>query len=400
MKHVLISLLISVSTAQAQDFLDQVEDALHFNAMNDQVRARLSGRVDLEAYHFDQPPLGLINSSADNLFNPRLSLFVDAQAGSELYFFAQARFDRGFDPSNRGAHARMDEYALRVTPWNDGRLNIQIGKFSTVVGSFTARHLSWENPFIDAPLPYENVTALEDKSGQLVANFEHALRTEKYEFIPIIWGPNYSSGASVSGTVDKFDYAVEVKNTALSSRPEVWDLTQTDLSNPTVSGRLGFRPTQMWNFGFSASDGTYLQSQADRFLPAGRDIDDYREQLLGQDASFAWHHLQIWTEFYEARFDIPRLGDADTLAWYVEAKYKFTPQLFGALRWNQQWFDDIDAPRAQNVSLGQDIWRIDAAIAYRFTPHLQLKFQYSFQQETSGAENSNNLVGAQLTLRF
>ena len=47
----------------------------------------------------------------------------------------------------------MDEYALRFTPWKDGRLNVQIGKAATVFGTWTGRHLSWENPFVNAPLP-------------------------------------------------------------------------------------------------------------------------------------------------------------------------------------------------------------------------------------------------------
>jgi hypothetical protein len=33
-----------------------------------------------------------------------------------------------------------------------------------------------------------------------------------------------------------------------------------------------------------------------------------------------------------------RVGDADSVAYGVEAKYKFTPKFFGALRWNQQFF--------------------------------------------------------------
>jgi hypothetical protein len=49
-----------------------------------------------------------------------------------------------------------------------------------------------------------------------------------------------------------------------------------------------------------------------------------------------------WAEFYEARFEVPNVGDADTFAYYVEAKYKFTPQLFGAVRWNQQLFNTIN----------------------------------------------------------
>ena len=80
-------------------------------------------------------------------------------------------------------------------------------------------------------------------------------------------------------------------------------------------------------------------AEAEPTLPPGRDIGDYREFVLGQDVSFAWRHLQLWAEFYEARFEVPRVGNADTFAYYyIEAKYKFTPQLFGAIRWNQQLF--------------------------------------------------------------
>jgi predicted porin len=135
-------------------------------------------------------------------------------------------------------------------------------------------------------------------------------------------------------------------------------------------------------------------------LPPGRDIGDYRELVLGQDVSFAWHHLQLWAEFYEARFEVPRVGDADTVAYYFEAKYKITPQLFGALRWNQQFFNSINDGTGGDLRWGQDLGRIDVAAGYRFTSHTQLKLQYSFQHETTGPGNDNHLIAAQVTLRF
>ena len=36
----------------AEDFLDRVDGALTFTGFNDQVRARLSGLIDLEGYYF------------------------------------------------------------------------------------------------------------------------------------------------------------------------------------------------------------------------------------------------------------------------------------------------------------------------------------------------------------
>jgi hypothetical protein len=405
MKLRALSLCVFACTAcgfDVDDLLDRLDTGLTISAFQDNLRARLSGTLDLEIYNFEQPAPGLINSSIDTLFNPRLTLFLDAQIGSQTYFFAQSRLDRGFDPSDQGAQVRLDEYALRVTPWKDGRLTVQIGKFATVVGNWVPRHLSWENPFINAPLVYENVTAIQDKYAPYSPlNFIYGpYYYEKYAFNPLIWGPSYASGISVSGQRGQFDYAVEMKNASLSSRPESWNVTYNGFEHPTFSGRVGFRPNEAWNFGVSASEGPYFRREAESTLPPGRDIDDYREFVLGQDAAFAWRHLQVWVEFYEARFEVPRVGDADTFAYYIEAKYKFTPQLFGAIRWNQQLFGNISNGYGQSVRWSQDLGRIDIAATYRFTPHAQLKLQYGFQHETTGSGDDNHLLAAQFTIRF
>jgi hypothetical protein len=405
MKLRLFSLCIFASTAWAfdiDDLFDRLDTALTISAFQDNLRVRLSGTLDLEFYNFQQPAPALIDSEIDNLFNPRLTLFLDAQVGSHIYFFSQSRLDRGFDPSDNGAQVRLDEYALRVTPWDDGRLTAQIGKFATVVGNWVPRHLSWENPFINAPIVYENLTSIRDKSAPFsVFDFVYGpYYYQKYAFNPVIWGPSYASGISVSGRLDRFDYAVEMKNASLSSRPESWNVTENSFENPTFSGRVGFRPNEAWNFGFSASEGPYFRDEAEPTLPPGRDIDDYREFVLGQDASFAWRHLQVWVEFYEARFEVPRAGNADTFAYYIEAKYKFTPQLFGAIRWNQQVFGDVNNSNGGSIRWSPDLARIDLAAGYRFTSHTQLKLQYSYQRETTGQGNDNHLVAAQLTTRF
>jgi hypothetical protein len=232
-----------------------------------------------------------------------------------------------------------------------------------------------------------------------VGEYETGDYSDKYLRLPIIWGPSYTSGFAVLGTIDRFDYAVEIKNSALASRPESWDLTNVGFEDPTFSGRIGFRPNEMWNLGFSASAGPYLLSQAQWSLPRGRDIDDYRELLLGQDISFAWHHWQFWAEFYETRFEVPRIGNADTFAYYLEAKYKFTPQLFGAVRWNQQLFGTVP-DEGERVQWGNDVWRVDAAVGYRFTSYLQSKVQYSFKHDDAQVQVGEQLVAVQVTIKF
>lgn len=393
------ALFAAAAPARAEDFLDRVDQALTISVANDQVRARLSGYLDLEYYHFPQPPPGLIRAGGHDLFAPRLSVFLDAQIGPHLYFFAQSRFDTGFDPSDRGAQARLDEYALRFTPWNDGRFNLQVGKFATVFGTWVERHLSWDNPFVNAPLPYETATLVSDlELPQTGQSFRAVPGFDKYEFLPIIWGPAYARGGSVAGQVGMFEYAAELKNTAVAARPEEWARRSFDY--PAFDLRVGLRPSPAWRFGLSFAEGSYLDPNARPLEPNGGGVGQYREFVLGQDVSYARGHWQFWAEVFEARFQVPRLGNADIFAYYLEGKYKITPQLFAALRWNQEMFFSGRDQNRQPVAKAHDISRIDAALGYRFTAHTQLKLQYSLAGGDFVSEDLKSTFAAQFTIRF
>jgi hypothetical protein len=394
------------------DALDRIDSRLSFGSKDDGVRARVSGTLDLEGYSVSQPGPGLLYDEGSQFFVPRLSLFLDAQLGAHVYAFAQMRADRGFDPGENGPAVRLDEYVLRYTPWENGALNIQVGKFATVVGNWTLRHGSWDNPFITAPLPYENLTGVWDvaavRSVRQLQSWAgvRPMPTVGGAFldvnnnIPVIWGPSYGSGAALLGELGNFDYAFEAKNTSLSGRPETWSPTDTEWQHPTFSGRVGYRPDETWSLGFSASEGPYLRAGAEAALPPGRTLDQYLEFVFGQDVAYAWHHLQLWAEVYEATFKIPGVADVRTEAYYVEAKYKFTPQLFGAIRWNQQLFSPVTTSTVTGAEWGRSAWRVDVGPCYRLTPHVQLKLQYSTEYQQAASRNWGNLLAIQLTTRF
>jgi len=257
----LMGLLLTGSALAQEAWLQKLDDTFSYQSPSGLVRADLSGLVDLEAYFVDQRPPGLIFGNSDFL-NPRLALFLDAHVGPHLYTFVQFRADRGFDPRLRpDGDARFDEYLLRWTPWEDERLSVQAGKFATVFGKWVQRHDTWQNPFITAPLAYENVTTITDQAAPGTPAAFLGRRTvpdQKATWVPVVWGPAYNSGFSLFGQRGGFDYAVEVKNTAISSRPTAWDAQQVGWENPTVTCRLGHTPSAAWGYGLSASHGAYL----------------------------------------------------------------------------------------------------------------------------------------------
>jgi len=395
----------------ADDWVDRVDEALTWSGKDDRARGRISGLFDLEQYALPQPAPGVISSDAASLLVPRLSLFFDGQLGGHLYAFAQARLDRGFDPSDDRLRARLDEYALRWSVGQAGCLDVQVGKFGTVVGNWVARHDSWTNPFITAPLPYENLTGLWDnepaRSADQLLVWSHVrpglpspvVVEEKYLRIPIIWGPSYGTGAAVAGAVGRFRYAFEVKNASLSSRPDTWSANAARWDAPTLSGRVRYVPSEQWEFGWSVSSGSFLRPSAAPLLDPSLSRSRYREIVLGEDLTYAWHHLQVWAEIYAARFQIPLVGNADTLAYYIESRYRFTPFFSAALRWSQQLYGTVDAGGLA-VPWGKDVWQIDAAPAWRVTAHAQIKLQYSVQQSPHAAGELSQMVAVQGTVRF
>lgn len=402
-KIILILACLAALTLSAQtSWLEQPVDPLHLQSSDGFFRSDISGLLDLEGYYVDQHPPGLLFGDI-SFFNPRLSLFLDVRLGQHWYIGLQGRGDRGFDPKSMpNGQGRLDEYFVRYTPFDDSRLNFQAGKFAMVFGNWVNRHYSWDNPLINAPLPYEYVTTVSD-GNTVYGTFlnRRGLVDNKAKWLPVIWGPSYASGGSVFGSIRKFDYAFEIKNASISSRPSVWDATQLGWSNPTLTTRLGYRPDEAWNLGVSASGGAYLLPSAQGSLPSGASISDYRQYSIGQDASYEWHHWQFWEETIASRFQIPDVGNGDTLAYYLEAKYKITTHLFWAERWNQQFFGTVPTGSGnQRAAWDNDVWRIDNALGYRFNRHLQAKLQYSFSHLHGDQQQGEQLVAAQVTAKF
>jgi hypothetical protein len=394
-----------------EEFFDRVAQALTVSSADARIRARVSGTMELEGYAVQLPAPGVLRTTRGRWLTPRLTTFLDAQIGPGVYVFAQARADHGFDPGDDTSRGRLDEIAVRYSPWRDGRLHVQAGRFATLVGNWANRHDGWSNPFITAPLPYEHLTGMWDsdaiRNSTVLLQWSHVRpglpagvkAIEKALRVPIVWGPAYATGAAVAGEAGPWRYAAELKSSALSSRPEAWAHPREQRHHPTWSARLGYRPGPAWSFGVSASAGPYLRESAARSVPAGRNRGDYRQTVLAHDAGFAWRHLQVWAEIYASRFAIPGVADADTLAWYVETKYKLTPRFFGAVRWNQQIFGTIPE-RGAAVEWGRDVARLDVSAGYRCSPQAQLKLQYSLQRGDSGPRRHTRLLGAQLTVRF
>jgi len=209
-------------------------------------------------------------------------------------------------------------------------------------------------------------------------------------------GPSYTSGAALSGVIGRTDYAFELKNDSLSSRPSGWTCADA-VAAPDLQRPPGYRPDESWYFRISASTGSYLSATAT--LKPGDDLSEYRERVWAQDIGFAWHHLQFWPRPSKRATRSPR--------WATPGPWLIT--------WRRNTSSPRSFPaRCAGTSSSTAICRTATAAGcpgpghvadrrradYRFTPHTELKLQYSLQFGGIGPRNYSHLTAAQFIIRF
>lgn len=374
--------------------MDQVDDALTLVSSDEAWKMDLSFLADAELFVPEsaaQGTLGFIDDDA--FFQPRFSAFLDASYEERWKAHALLRIDRGFDPGSApDGEVRLDEYYLHWHVLEDDRIALRAGRFATSFGAWTGRHLSWDNPFVTSPLAYGDTLPLTDHqpppTRAAFAGRRDGIDTPA-TWVPIVWGPSYATGASISGRVGDIDYALELKNAALSSRPEEWDAIQRgDFRTPAnVTARLAWHPAPEWTLGGSFSHGPWMIAE------------DADQTTYGLDAAYARGHLQVWAELLHARFEVPGVGDVHTTSAFIETKYKLSPRFWIAARWNQAWNGDIPG-LVDALSYDRDLWRADLALGIRLSRHAQLKLQYSIGDKTGNDPEGDHLLAAQATIRF
>lgn len=359
-------------------------------------------RPSLEAvvWSGDTPAPALVDLKSDALFAPAFSLAMDASAGDRWFMHATTRWDRGFDAgAEPDGEVRLDEILLRWRPSDDQRLNFQIGKFATAFGAWSPGHDFFDDPFLLAPLPYSQIIGINSRNpaanspaaiGDRSNGSAPAVSTlSKDQWASTIWGPSYATGASVFGASDHFDYALEMKSAALSSHPDSWN--EVDFDDPTVTGRLGYRPDAAWAFGVSASRGPWMDPDV-----SGVDRGDFMQSAVGMDLRWAHRDLIISGEVILSEFETPAAGDLRTASCFIQGRWKVSPGFWLAARFGQMVANDANG----DVPWQPDVQRAEIGAGWRITQNLLLKTGYSYTHTDGDSEAGNHLLGTGLGWRF
>ncbi|MSR65569.1 MAG: hypothetical protein EXS18_07305 [Verrucomicrobiae bacterium] len=131
-------------------------------------------------------------------------------------------------------------------------------------------------------------------------------------------------------------------------------------------------------------------SQSIKPLPS-KDLPSWRD-AFGFDANYSVGYWQFWAEFFATDWEVPNIhGDLKAYSYYLETRYKFTPKLYGSLRWGQIFFDG---------GWDREAWRTEIGFGYYLTRNLLGKIEYEHNDQRGRIQQGANMVSMQLALKL
>ena len=311
--------------------------------------------------------------------------------------------------------AQPNFYALylRVRPWRQRAVDVQLGRIPPVFGTFARRLYAADNPLIGYPLAYQYLTTLRADAVPASADQMIAQRGSGWDVVypvgssyagpglPVVSGLRWDTGVEARlGDVSrgKIEGAVAVTQGTLS-----YPLTSDSNGGKQVSARVAFRPTFGTVLGVSGASGPYLSREVTSLVPGGPM--SFRQRALGADAQWSRGYWVVQAESIYSQWDMPVIArpaissPLRVLATFVEARYKIRPGLYSAVR-----VDHMGMSRITGFQ-GPETWdapvtRVEGGFGFSPCHGVWLKATYQHDWRDGGFIRSQGVGALQATYGF
>ena len=322
-----------------------------------QERFLIEGIFDAELHKTDANSRILSKNEGDIATLGRLQLWSAVQISPGLQIYALGEIETVNFSGERETESELEQFALRYTSQSAPYYFLEAGKILSPLGAYANRHLSTLNPLI----------------GQ-----------------PYVYITSYPLGIQAAGSSGWLDYRAAMLDLP-DINPSYIPIDPDSAFRPALG--FGVTPFTGLRFGFSYTEGPYLNRQLGAYLPPGTDWRDFDQQILGFDFQFSRGYLELNGQLVVSKYDVPFHSEGtDDTTYYLELKYTWTPRLYGAVR-----FEKNEAAFIHHV--GDLSWLaqsrkfrdVEIGLGYRFSPNTQLKVAYRRDHWTTEAGQENLL---------
>lgn len=353
---------------------------------------QVRGLVDLVGTNLgDERYLNTVNTNDSNFDALRSRLFVEGQRShtsvylqflispesvNQFRFFGGYLMHRLFD--NRNVFLEAGLIPLQDGIWASHTYSNR----NPLVGIPMAQY--WKSTMSATMMP-SSLDDLLAKRGQGQTGFVYedssGVRGTPHPGAPIVYDNCWNYGAYGLGTLGHVEFALGVTVGAPAASVQGSDTND----NLAVHAKVGYAFTPGLKLWVSGARGAYLDRVVAPYLPAGKTVNDYYQNLLMVSGEWEWQHLHVMGEAYFNHFDTPvRRDGLDNTAYWLQGVYTPLPGWDVALRYDLLGFATVTDGSGRSVTWDENYTRWEGGVGYHASRDLLLK---GVLQATRGADD-------------
>ncbi len=348
--------------------------------------------------------LNTVNTGDSNFDALRSRLFVEGQRGQTSVYLQFLISPESFD------EFRFFGGYLMHRVLEDRNLYLEAGLVPMHDGIWASHTYSNKNPLVGIPLAQywkssmhgfmmpTDLDQLLSKRGQGQTGFVYAdssgVRGRPYASAPITYDNCWNYGAFSLGTLGRFEYAAGVTLGAPSTPVSGSDTNE----NLTWHAKLGYAFMPGLKLWLSGARGAYLSRDVEAYLPAGKTVNDYYQNLLIVSGDARWWRFSFMGEAYFTHFDTPvRESGLSSESYYLQAVYSIYAGVDLAARYDRLTFENVASSTGEMMSWDENIERWEGGVGYHVTRELFVK---GIMQATRGDEDWEVIPAFQASFSF
>ncbi|MEQ9265369.1 MAG: hypothetical protein RLN81_09125 [Balneolaceae bacterium] len=284
--------------------------------------------------------------------------------------------------------------------------SLSAGRFISNFGFYPSRNLTIDRTFLELPLSYSYYISMSDVYGYWDnARYQNGYSAEDGIMTTVYFG-GYSTGLRWDWEIEESKLLLQTSFTSVSPGS---GRDYTNLANAALTSRLVYNPNIKWQFGLSASHGSFMQlvESENGAVRGNNPFEQYRQTLVGFDFKYGLGFWEIVGETIYSNWKVPAWitptgwvfeGTGNDLKTFnfsniganIDIKFE-PPALSGsyfAFRFDHLNF--IEEHPVENNQYGTDDWdkdkfRYSAAFGYKLARNVEGKLLVSEQTPNDGS---------------
>ena len=323
-----------------------------------------------------------LNTNDTNFDGLRARLFVEGNRGPTSVYLQFL-----VSPESYNVYRFYGGYVMQRL-LEDKNLYLEAGLIPVHDGIWASHTYSNKNPLIGIPMSQYWKTSLTAFSvptslDQLLAkrgkgqfggaNYTDSLgvvRGKYYASSPLLYDNCWNYGMYALGTLGRVEFAGGVTLGSASASVQGSDSNE----NLAVHAKIGYAFTPGLRMWLSATQGAYFDRIVKPYLPAGKTVNDYYQNLIGVSGQWDVWLFSIMGEYWWNHWDTPvRENGLDNQAYYLQGVYSFIPGWDAAVRYDAMRFNKVPNSAGVDVTWDAPVDRWETGINYHVTRELVIK---------------------------